>query len=59
MDLNQLLFEHQVALMRCTANSDTLKRQASFCERVRHYETRILNLRKEMGVAAYPLPACP
>jgi hypothetical protein len=63
MDLNQLLFEHQVALMRFTANSDTVKRQAPFCERTplrnAHPEPAQGNGRGCLSAARLSLTACP
>ncbi|MCJ2181032.1 hypothetical protein [Novosphingobium album (ex Hu et al. 2023)] len=54
MDLNQLLFHHQLALIQLdTPDVQTGKRQRQF-DLVRHYEKRITRLREEMGVSRYP-----
>ncbi|MCH7629948.1 MAG: hypothetical protein IH997_14750 [Proteobacteria bacterium] len=52
MDLNHLLFQHQVAVLRASAprGGDTAARFAL----VRHYKSRIDRLRGSLGVSAYP-----
>jgi hypothetical protein len=57
MDLNQLLFHHQVALIRDTARN--LGPAASRFDLAGYYERRIGRLRREMGVLAYPAPLLP
>ncbi|WP_404479718.1 hypothetical protein [Novosphingobium sp. BL-52-GroH] len=52
MDLNQLLYHHQLALMRYTANRDEAPAPSRF-DLVTHYERRISRLRREMGVTPY------
>lgn len=52
MDLNYLLFQHQVAVMDAQTPRD--RRAGSRYDLVRHYETRIARLRQTLGVAAYP-----
>ncbi|WP_394658532.1 hypothetical protein [uncultured Novosphingobium sp.] len=52
MDLNQLLFQHQVAVMR---TPDRAAFGASIFDLVGHYERRIARLRRSMGVAQYPM----
>lgn len=54
MDLNQLLFQHQIAIMRCARGEPFLHECGSRFDLVRHYETRIARLRHDMGVAEYP-----
>jgi len=52
MDLNELLFQHQRALMlsaRSNANGG-----GSHFDLVGHYAERIRRLRLDMGVAAWP-----
>jgi len=57
MDLNQLLFHHQVALIRSgapgTARSGPVPASPHF-DLVAHYGKRIGRLRREMGVPRYP-----
>ena len=54
MDLNQLLFHHQLALIQLdTPDVQAGKRQRQF-DLVRHYEKRITRLREVMGVSRYP-----
>ncbi len=51
MDLNTLLFQHQVAILRaCALGRDT----ASHFDLVHHYKRRIDRLRQSLGVTAYP-----
>lgn len=53
MDLNQLLYQHQVAVIRTGAEVVT-----SFGSRfdiVSHYERRIVKLREKLGVSQYPI----
>jgi hypothetical protein len=61
MDLNQLLFQHQVALMNLAKACDLRSSgdafdtsSASRFDLVRHYERRIARLRTDLGVAEYP-----
>jgi|SwirhirootsSR2_FD_contig_31_7035832_length_370_multi_3_in_0_out_0_1 hypothetical protein len=56
MDLNELLFQHQRAILRAGAGnpeSDPRPR-ASAHDLVGHYARRIRHLRERMGVASYP-----
>ncbi len=52
MDLNDLLYHHQVALIRA-AKVSASRTHAAF-DLVRHYEARLARHRQELGVAAYP-----
>lgn len=52
MDLNELLFQHQIALIRSA--EAPARCVCSAFDLVRHYETRIARHRRELGVAAYP-----
>lgn len=52
MDLNHLLFQHQVAVMDAQTAPDRCA--GSRFDLVRHYETRIARLRQKLGVASYP-----
>jgi len=54
MDLNQLLYHHQIALIEFTARSKSNRDAGSRFDLVRHYATRIARLQKDMGVAACP-----
>lgn len=55
MDLNQLLFHHQVALIRKSRGAVAAMAPASSrFDLVQHYEHRIGRLRRKMGVIAYP-----
>lgn len=54
MDLNQLLFHHQIALIQYAVHDKDVHSRRSRFDLVRHYETRIARLRNDMGVAAYP-----
>jgi hypothetical protein len=54
MDLNQLLYHHQIALIRFSSDAAGDLERGSKLDLVRHYETRIARLRQDMGVAAYP-----
>lgn len=54
MDLNQLLFHHQVALIDYATRDKSDEHRGSRFDLVRHYETRIARLRHDMGVATYP-----
>lgn len=56
MDLNQLLFHHQVALIRDSAPAAEVPAPSRF-NLVMHYARRIGRLRREMGVALYPASA--
>lgn len=52
MDLNELLYQHQVALIRAAEVPARYARSAF--DLVRHYEGRLARHRLELGVAAYP-----
>lgn len=52
MDLNELLFQHQIALMRAAKPHN--RQSGGHFDLVRHYETRIDRLRNTLGVAPYP-----
>lgn len=52
MDLNRLLYHHQVSLMNAGPVASSEGPGASGL--VRHYQTRIDRLRDEMGVLRYP-----
>ncbi len=54
MDLNQLLFHHQRALIQYAARDKDYHERGSRFDMVRHYETRIARLRHDMGISAYP-----
>lgn len=54
MDLNQLLFQHQIALMRSDASSVHAPFGSHF-DMVSHYERRIARLRRDMGVHRCPV----
>jgi len=54
MDLNQLLYHHQVALIRCAAHEADSPARGTRFDLVRHYEARIARLRRDLGVAGYP-----
>lgn len=54
MDLNQLLYHHQLALIRHSAHPCELPSPSRF-DLVTHYERRIDRLRHEMGVPSYPV----
>ncbi|WP_334185925.1 hypothetical protein [Novosphingobium sp.] len=49
MDLNQLLYHHQIALIEFTARSKRNRDAGSRFDLVRHYATRIARLQKDMG----------
>ncbi|MGE4304551.1 MAG: hypothetical protein AB7E24_11040 [Novosphingobium sp.] len=53
MDLNQLLFQHQLAIIRHGTFDGGDERRSHF-DLVRYYERRIARLRHEMGVSCYP-----
>jgi hypothetical protein len=53
MDLNLLLFQHQVALMRNDAPHAGAPLGSRF-NMVAHYEKRIARLRQDMGTSHYP-----
>jgi len=53
MDLNQLLYHHQVALMR-SEDSYTPVASGSRFDMVSYYERRIARLRRDMGVKQFP-----
>jgi len=52
MDLNNLLYHHQISLIRAGSGCSTVR--AGAVRLVRHYQTRIDRVRHEMGVAHYP-----
>lgn len=54
MDLNQLLFDHQIALIRYAARSGKAGECGSQYNLVRHCEARIARLRHDLGVPSYP-----
>ncbi|WP_225008191.1 hypothetical protein [Novosphingobium percolationis] len=57
MDLNHLLFQHQVAVLRASTprvgNAPARFDRARF-DLVRHYKSRIDRLRRNLGASAYP-----
>lgn len=53
MDLNALLFHHQVALISATQQTDDCEASDGI-ELARDYAHRIARLRREMGVSQYP-----
>lgn len=53
MDLNQLLFHHQVALIRSEGPDSAVLRGSRF-DLVSHYERRIARLRHDIGVKQLP-----
>lgn len=52
MDLNEILFHHQVALIK--AAEPLPGHCGKAFDLVRHYETRLARLRANLGVAVYP-----
>lgn len=52
MDLNHLLYHHQLSLIR--AGTQPAVDQAGALRLVTHYQTRIDRLRLSMGVSPYP-----
>ncbi|TCM33701.1 hypothetical protein ACLIMP_23230 [Novosphingobium aerophilum] len=52
MDLNQLLFHHQIAVMR--GHPGEAPSRGSRFDIVAHYERRIARLRRETGTTPYP-----
>ena len=52
MDLNEILYHHQIALIR--AAEAPVRRARDAFDLVRHYEARLARHRLELGVAAYP-----
>jgi hypothetical protein len=52
MDLNHLLYQHQLAVMRSDVRRDIPN--SGNCGLVRHYQTRIDRFRSLMGVSSYP-----
>ncbi|MET1754295.1 hypothetical protein ABVV53_02285 [Novosphingobium sp. RD2P27] len=52
MDLNQLLYQHQVAVIRTGAEPVT--DFGSRFDIVSHYERRIVKMREKLGVPQYP-----
>jgi hypothetical protein len=57
MDLNQLLFQHQLALMKIEGAQPSPPQRGSRFDLIRHYERRIDRLRHAMGVSGYPRSA--
>jgi len=53
MDLNQLLYHQQVALMNAAISGRDLHCGSRF-DMVKHYERRIRALRHKLGVSQYP-----
>lgn len=53
MDLNQLLFQHQIALMRREGSHGGVPFGSRF-DMISHYERRIARLRNDMGTSQYP-----
>lgn len=51
MDMNELLKQHQIALMN--SGQESIGSAGSTFDMVRHYEKRIKRLRKDLGVAEY------
>lgn len=54
MDLNQLLYHHQISLIQFATHNKGNRDAGSRFDLVRHYETRIARLRQDMGVSSYP-----
>ncbi|MFK4872667.1 hypothetical protein [Novosphingobium sp. ZW T3_23] len=54
MDLNQLLSNHQIALIRYAVGNGDAEERGSQYDLVKDYESRIARLRHAMGVPAYP-----
>ncbi|GLK45891.1 MULTISPECIES: hypothetical protein [Novosphingobium] len=54
MDLNQLLYHHQIALIEYATRDKGSPEVRSRFDLVRHYEIRIARLRQDMGVSTYP-----
>lgn len=54
MDLNQLLYHHQIALIQFGTRNKGNRDAGSRFDLVQHYETRIARLRQDIGVSAYP-----
>ena len=52
MDLNYLLFHHQLSLIGSVSPDAMLK--ANACRLASHYQRRIDRLREQMGVTSYP-----
>lgn len=52
MDLNQLLFQHQSAILREAQSAPSTT--GSMFDMVGHYKLRIDRLRRNLGVSAYP-----
>jgi len=53
LDLNQLLYHHQIALMR-KSDDEAPQHCGSRFDLVSHYERRISKLRQELGTTQYP-----
>lgn len=58
MDLNELLYHHQRAIMRADPNRAGMA-VGNGSDLVRHYAERIRRLRHQMGVTAWPAWAVP
>jgi ribosome-binding protein aMBF1 (putative translation factor) len=58
VDLNHLLFQHQVAVLHATGRDDApdcaSRAPNSTHDLVRHYKARIDRLREQLGVTIYP-----
>ena len=54
MDLNQLLYHPQIALIEYAPRDKGSPEVRSRFDLVRHYEIRIARLRQDMGVSTYP-----
>jgi transposase-like protein len=52
MDLNHLLYHHQLSIMQA-ASLPAVSRAGAY-RLVKHYQTRIDRLRHQMGVSSYP-----
>ena len=58
MDMNQLLFQHQIALLN--ASQTVLPAlQHGLNDVVADYALRIRNLRAKLGGSSYPIMGCP
>lgn len=57
MDLNQLLFQHQRALIGAQYDVSAVS-QDSHLDLACHYAGKIRSLREQMGVHQYGLPPC-
>ena len=57
MDLNDLLFHHQISLIRAASLPENSK--AGACRLVKHYQARIDSHRDLTGVSRYPFWSTP